>query len=192
MQNVNCWATVRTCAPGAAMWLSISSGQSLPQQRSCGHNNYLYTGRTVHFILRASRGARVALREVRRAKSGISGGVLAAATTVQGSAVLWVWMCEVVFHHSQGLLFHRHMAYLGPSTHNTQCSAPNHPTRHTAKVLGAAEHGRLLSLMCWFWIMQLVSTWLVGRNGIHKPCGLVNCRLTVFLYSFSPCRQTSW
>ena len=36
-------------------------------------------------------------------------------------------------------------------------------------------------------------TWLVmGRNAIHRACGLVNCRLTVFLYSFSPCRQISW
>jgi len=36
-------------------------------------------------------------------------------------------------------------------------------------------------------------TWLVmGRNAIHRACGLVNCRLAVFLYRFSPCRQTLW
>ena len=27
---------------------------------------------------------------------------------------------------------------------------------------------------------------------ILRACGLVNCRLTVCLYRFSPCRQTSW
>jgi len=46
--------------------------------------------------------------------------------------------------------------------------------------------------MWWFWIVQLVSTWpLMGRNPIHRACGLVKCRLTVFLYSLSPCHQTS-
>ena len=29
-------------------------------------------------------------------------------------------------------------------------------------------------------------------NAILRACGLVNCRLTVCLYRFSPCRQTSW
>ena len=46
-------------------------------------------------------------------------------------------MCEaqVVLYHSQGLLRHRHrgMAYLRPITHDAQSSAPNHPTRGTAK-----------------------------------------------------------
>ena len=40
---------------------------------------------------------------------------------------------------------------------------------------------------------HVVWTWLVmGCNAIHRACGLVKCRLTVFLYRFSPCRQTSW
>ena len=40
---------------------------------------------------------------------------------------------------------------------------------------------------------ELVWTWLeMERNTILRACGLVNCRLTVFLYRFSPCHQTSW
>jgi len=137
-QIVNCWATVRTCTPGAAMWLSMGSGPSLTQQRPGGHDKSLHTGRTRHFILQVCCGARVAFKEVRRAKPDICWRVLAATTTVWGSTVLWVWMCEVVFHHSKGLLRHRHMVYLGPGTHDEQSSAPNHPSRDTAQVTGAA------------------------------------------------------
>jgi len=49
----------------------------------------------------------------------------------------------------------------------------------------------LLSLMWWSWIMQSVSTWLVGPNPIPWACGLVHCLLTVFLYNYSPSRQNS-
>jgi len=49
----------------------------------------------------------------------------------------------------------------------------------------------LLSLMWWSWIMQVVSTWLVGPNGITRACGLVNCLLAVFLYIYSPSRLNS-
>ena len=57
-------------------------------QEHAGHNTFLLTGRTDHFVLQVLRLARIALSEVRRAESGMRGGVLAAATTVQGSAVL--------------------------------------------------------------------------------------------------------
>jgi len=73
-------------------------------------------------------------RTFRRAKSGFRGGVLAATTAVGRSAVLWVRMCQIIFHHSQGILRLWHMAYLGPGTHNTKSSAPNHPSRDTAQV----------------------------------------------------------
>jgi len=49
-----------------------------------------------------------------------------------------------------------------------------------------------LSLMWWSWIMQSVSTWLMGPNPIPWACGLVNHLLTVFLYDYSPSRQNSY
>jgi len=69
-------------------------------------NESLHTGRTRHFFLQVCCGARVAHGQVRRATSGFRGGVLAATTAVGRSAVLRVWMCRVIIHHSQGILRH--------------------------------------------------------------------------------------
>jgi len=38
-----------------------------------------------------------------------------------------------------GLLHHRHMAYLRPSTHNAESSAPDHPSLDSARVTCAAQ-----------------------------------------------------
>jgi len=93
----NCWATVRTCTLGAAMWLTMGNGPSRADNRHGGHNKSVYTGRTRHFVLQVCCGVRVAHGEVRRAKPGFCGEVLAATTTVGRSAALWVWMCQVVY-----------------------------------------------------------------------------------------------
>jgi len=66
----------------------------------------LTTGRTRHFFLQVCCGARVAHGQVRRAKFGFREGVLATTTAVGRSFVLRVWMCQIIFHHSQGILRH--------------------------------------------------------------------------------------
>ena len=55
-----------------------------------------------------------------------------------------------------------------------------------------SENIWLLLLMWWSWIMQSVSTWLVGPTSIPRACGLVNCLLTVSLYIYSTSCQNSY